>query len=87
MAEQRGLLRFSSWHGICNEERGEEGKKEETMLSWALAFFILAVLAAVFGFTGIAGAAASIAQILFFVFLVLLIVSAIAGALRGRPPI
>jgi uncharacterized membrane protein YtjA (UPF0391 family) len=57
------------------------------MLSWAIAFFVLAIIAAVLGFGGIAGTAAGIAKILFFVFLVLLIVSAVVGAVRGRPPI
>jgi uncharacterized membrane protein YtjA (UPF0391 family) len=57
------------------------------MLTWALTFFVLALIAALFGFTDIAGAAVGIAKILFFVFLVLLVVSALAGALRGRPPI
>ncbi len=54
------------------------------MLSWAIAFFILALIAAVFGFGGIASGAASIAQILFGVFLVLFVVSLIANAIRGR---
>jgi len=54
------------------------------MLSWALVFLVLALVAAVVGFTDIAGAAASIAQILFFLFLVLLAVSAIAALLRGK---
>lgn len=62
-------------------------RRNNDMLSWALGFFVLAVIAAVLGFGGIAGAAAGIAKILFFVFLVLLIVSALFGALRGRPPI
>jgi uncharacterized membrane protein YtjA (UPF0391 family) len=61
--------------------------EEVEMLSWALGFFILAIIAGVLGFGGIAGTAAGIAKILFFVFLVLLIVSAIFGALRGRPPV
>ncbi|HIG21862.1 DUF1328 domain-containing protein [Henriciella sp.] len=43
------------------------------MLGWALTFFVLAIIAAVFGFGGIAGASAGIAQILFFVFLALLL--------------
>jgi len=60
---------------------------EFIMLSWALAFFVLAVIAAVLGFGGIAGAAAGIAKILFFVFLALLVISAIAGAIRGKPPV
>lgn len=58
-----------------------------TMLSWSLTFLIVALIAGVLGFTGIAGAAAGIAKILFFVFLVLLIISALAGALRGKPPV
>ena len=39
------------------------------MLGWALAFLVIAIIAAVFGFGGIATASAGIAQILFFVFL------------------
>jgi uncharacterized membrane protein YtjA (UPF0391 family) len=54
------------------------------MLSWALAFFIIAIIAAVFGFTGIASGAAEIAKILFVVFVVLFLVSLVAGLLR-RP--
>ncbi len=56
------------------------------MLSWALIFFVVAIIAAVFGFGGIASASAGIAQILFFVFLVLFVVSLIMGmARRGGP--
>jgi uncharacterized membrane protein YtjA (UPF0391 family) len=35
------------------------------MLRWALTFFIVALIAAVFGFFGIAAAAAGVARILF----------------------
>jgi len=59
-------------------------QKEFIMLGWALTFFILAIIAAVFGFGGIAGASAGIAQILFFVFLALLVLSFVARAVRGR---
>jgi uncharacterized membrane protein YtjA (UPF0391 family) len=58
--------------------------EEYVMLSWALAFFIIAIIAAVFGFTGIAAGAAEIAKILFVVFVVLFLVSLVAGLLR-RP--
>jgi len=54
------------------------------MLGWAIAFFILAIVAAAFGFGGIAGASAGIAQILFFVFLALLVLTFVARAIRGR---
>ena len=56
------------------------------MLGWAITFFIIAIIAAVFGFGGIAGAATGIAQFLFFLFVVLLVISLVAGALRGKAP-
>lgn len=45
------------------------------MLSWALTFFVLAIIAAVLGFGGIASASAGIAKILFVVFIILFVVS------------
>lgn len=57
------------------------------MLSWALTFLVVALIAAAFGFGGIAGASAGIAQILFFIFLALFVVSMIARAVRGNPPV
>jgi len=54
------------------------------MLRWALIFFIVALIAAVFGFGGIAEAATGIAQILFVIFLVLFLLSLIVGV--GRRP-
>ena len=61
-------------------------KKDEVMLSWALTFLVIAIIAAVFGFGGIASTAAGIAQILFVIFLALFLVSLIVGITRGRPP-
>lgn len=55
------------------------------MLGFALLFFILAIVAAVFGFTSIAAALAGAAKILFVVFLVLFLAAVIMGVLRGRP--
>jgi uncharacterized membrane protein YtjA (UPF0391 family) len=49
------------------------------MLYWALMFFIVAIVAAVFGFGSIAVGAAGIAKVLFFVFLVLFLVSLVMG--------
>jgi len=43
-----------------------EQKEDLAMLGWAITFFIIAIIAAVFGFGGIAGAATGIAQFLFF---------------------
>ena len=53
--------------------------KDHAMLYWAAVFFVIALLAAVFGFGGIAASAAGVAKILFFVFLVLAVVSLIFG--------
>jgi len=53
------------------------------MLSWAITFFIVAIVAAVFGFGGLAAGAVEIAKVLFFLFLIGFIVSLILH-LRGR---
>jgi uncharacterized membrane protein YtjA (UPF0391 family) len=55
---------------------------EISMLHYAVIFFVIALIAAVFGFAGIAAGAAGIAKILFFVFLILAIVSFIANTAR-----
>jgi uncharacterized membrane protein YtjA (UPF0391 family) len=52
------------------------------MLGWALAFFIVALIAAVFGFTGVAVASAGIAKLLFYVFLVIFLVTLVLGMTR-----
>ncbi len=49
------------------------------MLSWALTFLVIALIAGVLGFGVVAGTAASIAKILFFVFLVLFVIGLIMG--------
>lgn len=52
------------------------------MLGWAIAFFIIALIAALFGFGGIAAGAATIAKVLFFIFLALFILSLIVALFR-----
>jgi uncharacterized membrane protein YtjA (UPF0391 family) len=54
------------------------------MLRWAVIFFIVAIIAAVFGFTGIAAGAVSIARILFWIFVVLFLLSLIGGYSMGK---
>jgi uncharacterized membrane protein YtjA (UPF0391 family) len=51
------------------------------MMSWAVMFFLVAIIAAAFGFGGIAASAAGAAKIVFVVALVLAIVSFLT---RGR---
>lgn len=54
------------------------------MLSWALAFLVVALIAGLLGFTAIAGAAMGVAKIVFFLFLVLFVVSLVMHLVRGR---
>jgi uncharacterized membrane protein YtjA (UPF0391 family) len=55
------------------------GKEGIIMLRWAVTFFVIALIAAVFGFAGIAQDAAGIAKVLFVVFLVLAGISLLFG--------
>jgi uncharacterized membrane protein YtjA (UPF0391 family) len=77
------LHQIGSWHGFCllgsRPRDGARLTKGFAMLYWAAVFFVIALLAAVFGFGGIAASAVGVAKILFFVFLILAIVSLIFG--------
>ena len=53
------------------------------MLRLALFFFVVSVIAAVFGFTGIAVATAEVARLLFFVAIVIFLVLLVAGLMAG----
>jgi len=57
------------------------------MLRWALAFFVLALVAALFGFGGLASTAAGIAKTLFYVFLIVFLVSLVFGLTASRRPL
>lgn len=54
------------------------------MLHYAVVFFIIALVAALFGFGGIAASAVGIGKILFMVFAVLAIASFLFGLIRKR---
>jgi len=54
------------------------------MLSWAILFLVVALIAAVLGFGGIAGTAVSIAKLIFVVAIVLFLISAVMHLIRGR---
>lgn len=58
------------------------------MLRWSLAFFVIAIIAAVFGFGGIAEGAMELARFLCFVFFAFFAVSLLWSLLTGRrlPP-
>jgi uncharacterized membrane protein YtjA (UPF0391 family) len=59
--------------------------KEKTMLSWAMLFLLVALVAGALGLSGsVTGMALNIAWILFVVFIILFIVGLITGR---RPPV
>lgn len=56
------------------------------MFSWAIAFLIIALIAAALGFGGIAGIAIELAKIVFYVAIVLFLIAAVVGIARRRTP-
>jgi uncharacterized membrane protein YtjA (UPF0391 family) len=54
------------------------------MLYWAVVFFVVSIVAALFGFGGIASSAVGIAKVLFFIFIVLFAISLILGLIKGK---
>ncbi|PIR34518.1 MAG: DUF1328 domain-containing protein [Alphaproteobacteria bacterium CG11_big_fil_rev_8_21_14_0_20_44_7] len=54
------------------------------MLNWAVGFFLIAVVAAIFGFGGIAAAATDIAVFLFYIFAVLFVLALVVGLITGK---
>jgi uncharacterized membrane protein YtjA (UPF0391 family) len=56
--------------------------QEIVMLHYAIVFFVIALIAALFGFGGIAAGAAGIAKILFFVFVIMAVVTFVMSLIR-----
>jgi uncharacterized membrane protein YtjA (UPF0391 family) len=54
------------------------------MLNYAVVFFVIALIAALFGFTGIAAGAVEIAKVLFFIFILLFAATLILGLIRRK---
>ncbi len=54
------------------------------MLHYAIVFFVIALIAALFGFGGIAAGAVEIGKLLFFVFLIIAAVTFVISLLRKR---
>lgn len=50
-----------------------------SLLKWALIFFLVSVVAGIFGFTGISAASADLARIFFYIFLAIFIVLLLLG--------
>lgn len=52
------------------------------MLHYAVVFFVIALIAAVFGFGGIASGAVEIAKILFFIFLIIAAITFVMSLMK-----
>jgi uncharacterized membrane protein YtjA (UPF0391 family) len=50
-----------------------------TILKWALVFFVISIVAAIFGFGGIAAASGDIARVLFYIFIAIFVILLILG--------
>jgi uncharacterized membrane protein YtjA (UPF0391 family) len=95
----RSLLSLQIPHGYCQRRPStrrngilshefnfkQSSFWRDIMLSWALTFLIIALIAGALGFGGVAGEAAWVAHVLFVIFIVLFLVSLIAG--RRVPPV
>ncbi len=54
------------------------------MLGWAATFFVIGIIAAVFGFGGIAGGAVEIAKILFYISIVVFLILLAMGLINKK---
>jgi uncharacterized membrane protein YtjA (UPF0391 family) len=83
----RGRVFYQEWFAydglpLIYVDRGLIERQASTggvMLRWAVAFFMVAIVAAIFGFGDIAAAATGVAKILFYVFLILFLISLVSG--------
>jgi uncharacterized membrane protein YtjA (UPF0391 family) len=80
------LLPTAAWnlHGCAPLPPLKNGNCTMSLLKWALIFFLVSIVAAVFGFTGISAATADIARILFYIFLVIFVVLLVLGVAAAR---
>lgn len=53
------------------------------MLKWALIFFLISIVAGIFGFTNIAAGARTIAKVLFFIAVAIMIVFVVLALVAG----
>jgi len=80
----RGATRFAPTGKVHRTGQRPMPFWEPHMLHYAVVFFVIALIAALFGFGGIAASAVGIGKILFLVFAVLAVVSFLLGLTRRR---
>jgi uncharacterized membrane protein YtjA (UPF0391 family) len=78
-SDQDGTGAAVGVHVAALHRCSQASTKDSPMLYYAVVFFVLAIIAGVFGFGGIAAGAAGIGKILFVGFLVVAIVSLFVG--------
>jgi len=61
------------------DQTEQPGTFTMSILKWALIFFLISIVAAVFGFTGVSAASADIARVLFYIFGVIFLILLILG--------
>jgi uncharacterized membrane protein YtjA (UPF0391 family) len=59
------------------------GARETTLIKWAIIFFVISLIAGVFGFTGIAAGARGIAKVLFFIAVAIFLIILVFGVMLG----
>jgi uncharacterized membrane protein YtjA (UPF0391 family) len=53
------------------------------MIKWAIIFFVISLVAGLFGFTGVAAGSRTIAKVLFFIALAIFLIVLVFGVLLG----
>ena len=53
------------------------------MIKWAIIFFVISLIAGLFGFTGVASSARGIAKVLFYIALAIFLIVLILGVFMG----
>jgi uncharacterized membrane protein YtjA (UPF0391 family) len=54
------------------------------MIKWAIIFFVISLVAGLFGFTGVAAGSKTIAKVLFFISLIIFLIVLVFGVLLGK---
>ncbi len=78
------LIRRHPWTLLFKAAVFRRWKQEFLMLHYAVVFFVIALVAALFGFGGIAAGAVEIGKLLFIVFAVLAVISFVVSLVRRR---
>jgi uncharacterized membrane protein YtjA (UPF0391 family) len=77
------LLPVDTWRTVPFEPahilQDRSGRSDMALLRWALVFFVVALVAALFGFGNIAEGAAEIAKVLFFIFVAICVILVVLG--------